>query len=391
MPDPDGPAPRRGDGVRAILPALRDQASVRRQAAVQPSTLRGRPCHHFTLSSVPHRHDRGYSSVGTSVGTGPERSHPARRPVSAFSAPTHNRADILPRVYQSLLRQSFQSFEWLVIDNASSDDTTEVVAGLGRSAPFPIRYLHNAENIGFHGSWKRALDESQGEFFLYVRSADEILPIALERLKWHWDSIPDEQRGRYSAVSGLATDEHGKLHGTRFPKDVFDSDSLEIRYRYKVEGEKFGFQRTDVLREVGIPDIPRFIGSIPPSIVWRAIARQYRTRYVNEVLRIYWQDQPVTLSRPREPWVNAPGRLLSAADTLDHDLGWLHLAPIAIFRDAVAFVTSSLHVGRASRASGNSSRACSRACCGSQRCRQEPSSTWPRPNGPSWRDICPSP
>ena len=54
----------------------------------------------------------------------------------------------------------------------------------------------------------------------------------------------------------------------------------------------------------------------------------------------------MTLSRPREPWVNAPGRLLSAADTLDHDLGWLHLAPIAIFRDAVAFVTSSLHVGR---------------------------------------------
>ena len=283
---------------------------------------------------------------GASVGTGPERSPPARRPVFSIFTPTHNRADILPRVYQSLLGQSFQSFEWLVIDNASSDDTTEVVAGWASSAPFPIRYLHNAENIGFHGSWKRALDESQGEFFLYVRSADEILPIALERLKWHWDSIPDEQRGRYSAVSGLAIDEHGKLHGTRFPKDVFDSDSLEIRYRYKVEGEKFGFQRTDVLREVGIPDIPGFIGSIPPSIVWRAIARQYRTRYVNEVLRIYWQDQPVTLSRPREPWVNAPGRLLSAADTLDHDLGWLHLAPIAIFRDAVAFVTSSLHVGR---------------------------------------------
>ena len=237
LPDPDGPSPRRGDGVRAILPALRDQASVRRQAAVRAldaSRAAMSPFHAVQCSTPPR--SRVFEC----------REHPLARalsdhirrgdPSSAFSAPTHNRADILPRVYQSLLRQSFQSFEWLVIDNASSDDTTEVVAGWARSAPFPIRYLHNAENIGFHGSWKRALDESQGEFFLYVRSADEILPIALERLKWHWDSIPDEQRGRYSAVSGLATDEHGKLHGTRFPKDVFDSDSLEIRYRYKVEG-----------------------------------------------------------------------------------------------------------------------------------------------------------
>lgn len=260
--------------------------------------------------------------------------------------PAYNRAKVLPRVYGSLVRQTLQDFEWLVVDNASDDDTPDVVSRWQSSSSFPIRYLRNETNIGFNGSWKRALEAARGELFIYLRSADELTATALERLKWHWDSIPDDRRPGFSAVTGLAVDEHGTVHGTLFPRDVIDSDSLEIRYRFRVEGEKFGFQRTDVLRQVGIPDLAGFTGSIPPSIVWRAIARRYRTRYVNEVFRIYWQDQEFTLSQPREPWTNAPGRLLSAEDTLDHDLSWLTAAPLAIYRDAIAFVTSSFHVGR---------------------------------------------
>ena len=130
--------------------------------------------------------------------------------------------------------QTFRDFEWLVVDNASTDDTAEIVAGWLAAGEVPMRYLRNEVNIGRQGSWSRAIREARGELFTEVRSADGLVPQALERLHFHWMSIPDDERAGFSAVSALAMDEHGDIIGTRFPEDVFDSDSLEIRYRYKV-------------------------------------------------------------------------------------------------------------------------------------------------------------
>ena len=181
---------------------------------------------------------------------------------------------------------------------------------------------------------------------LEVRSADGLVPQALERLSFHWDSIPDAERPGFSAVSALAMDEHGEIIGTRFPADVFDSDSIEIRYRYKVKGDKWGFQRTAVMRAQQIPEIPGYTGSIAEAVTWRAIARRYRTRYVNEPLRVYWQDQTTSLTRPAIGWTNAPGRVLEAEDRLNNDLRWLPVVPVTFARDAVAITTSGLHSGR---------------------------------------------
>ena len=41
--------------------------------------------------------------------------------------PTHNRVDLLPRVYDCLLKQTFKDFKWLIIANESNDGTTELV------------------------------------------------------------------------------------------------------------------------------------------------------------------------------------------------------------------------------------------------------------------------
>jgi glycosyltransferase involved in cell wall biosynthesis len=260
--------------------------------------------------------------------------------------PTYNRGGVLHRVYESLRDQTYRDFEWLIVDNASTDDTATTVEGWVAAGDVPIRYLRNEVNIGRQGSWRRAIREARGELFTEVRSADGLVPQALERLSFHWDSIPDAERPGFSAVSALAMDEHGEIIGTRFPADVFDSDSIEIRYRYKVKGDKWGFQRTSVMRAQPIPEIPGYTGSIAEAVTWRAIARRYRTRYVNEPLRIYWQDQTTSLTRPAIGWTNAPGRVLEAEDRLNNDLRWLPVVPVTFARDAVAITTSGLHSGR---------------------------------------------
>lgn len=127
--------------------------------------------------------------------------------------------------------------------------------------------------------------EAHGELFLSLDSDDSCVPEALERLWHHWCSIPEEKRAEFSAVTCLCQDEEGRIVGDPFPAPVVDSDSLEMRHRYKVWGEKWGFHRTEVLRRFPFPeDVP---GHVPEDVVWMAIARRYRTRYVNEALRVY--------------------------------------------------------------------------------------------------------
>src|SRR6266705_680676 len=141
--------------------------------------------------------------------------------------PTYNHAYTLHRVYESLCVQTYRNFEWLVVDDGSSDDTRKLIDTWEQQARFPLRYIYQP-NQGKHVAFNRGVREARGELFLCLDSDDGCVPKALERLKYHWDQIPFSQRHRFSAVTALCIDELGGLHGSRFPQDITDSDSLEI-------------------------------------------------------------------------------------------------------------------------------------------------------------------
>ncbi len=255
---------------------------------------------------------------------------------------THNRGHTLHRPYDSLRAQTFRDFEWIVIDNESTDGTPELMERLSAEADFPVRYLYQ-QNIGHHGSVNRAVREARGQLFVILDSDDACVPEALERFKAHWDAIPLADRERYSAVTGLCRDEHGTELGERFPFDPTDSNATEIRYRYDVTGEKWGFQRTDVMREFPYPTIPGYTGMMAGRIVWGAIGRRYVTRYINEYLGIVTEDQPDTLTKGApDPRRDAPGERLEAWDLIEHDLHYFRYAPVAYYLKATKFVRSAL-------------------------------------------------
>ncbi len=251
---------------------------------------------------------------------------------------------MLHRVHDSLVSQTFRDFEWLIVDNSSSDGTGELVAGWQAHSGFPIRYIVQ-ENAGVHASWNRGVAEANGELLLEIRSADTFSADALERFDALWRDIPEGERQAYSGVSVNCVDEHGRLIGTEFPQDIMDSDSSEIRFRYKVQGEKWGFQRMDVMRQFPMPIVDGYTAYVPEAIVWRAIGRQYRTRYVNERLRVYWQDQTNGVSvSPFES--RAIGGLLESEALLNEDLRWFRYDPMAFVRKAAKYSRSAFHVGR---------------------------------------------
>lgn len=258
--------------------------------------------------------------------------------------PTLNRGHVLHRVYDSLRAQTFTDFEWLVIDNGSTDDTADLIEGWRAEAAFPIRYIVQ-ENRGVHVSWNRASAEARGELLLFIRSADVVVATALERFNALWRSIPDDQRAGYSGVTVNCVDKEGRLIGTEFPEPVLDSNSSEIRFRYKVKGEKWGFQRVDIMRDHPLPVIEGYRGYMPEAIVWRAIGREFRTRFVNERLRIYWQDQSSSISGSRIQ-DRALGGLLESEALLNNDMRWFRYDPFEFLRKGAKYSRCAFHVGR---------------------------------------------
>lgn len=262
--------------------------------------------------------------------------------------PTYNRAYTLHRVYESLKVQTFRSFEWLVIDEGSKDNTREMVAQWQRKADFPIRYF--CQRGGQHVAHNLALREARGEFFLQFDSDDECVPQALERFKYHWDSIPEDQRGQFAGVAALSLDQYGKLHGDKFPSDVVDSSWLEvIEFKYKIRGSKWLLLRTDILRQFPFPVIEGYRGYVPHGIVYDAIGQRFKTRFVNEPLHKYWLHEigrSDEVSSPHPPSKHAAGLALWHQFVLNRNISWFRYAPRVFVRAAVHYARFSWHAGK---------------------------------------------
>ena len=228
--------------------------------------------------------------------------HNFRYPFSVFTA-TYNRAHLLPRVCECLAKQTFKDFEWLIVDDGSTDNTREVVAEISRKVSFPVRYVAKP-NGGKPSAVNRGAQESQGFLIPILDSDDWYTPDALERFWHHWRNIPENLQPGFVGVTALCCYPSGELIGDRFPQEVFDCDFIDLRYKYKVTGEKGGCVRTDVLRQYPYPEtLGKYVSE---SLVWNRIAQKYKTRFVNDVLTIKeFQPGGITLD----------GRYIQARDT----------------------------------------------------------------------------
>ena len=198
--------------------------------------------------------------------------------------PTYNRAHTLERVHRSLLAQTCRDFEWLIVDDGSTDHTAELVRSWIEEARISIRYFQQS-NSGKHVAFNRAVRQARGELFVSLDSDDACGPVALERLGAHWASVPPSRREAYAGMLSLGMDLSGNIIGSRFPTGIDDCSTIELSRRFKVIGDKWLCYRTELLRQFPFPE---FSGEkfVPEALVWNRIGKNWVTRFVDEALLI---------------------------------------------------------------------------------------------------------
>ncbi len=211
--------------------------------------------------------------------------------------PTYNRAHLLPRVYESLCKQTFRDFEWVIVDDGSVDDTKSLSLTLipEHSSPtrslsrregtfFPIRYFRQ-ENGGKHRAINRGVKEARGELFLILDSDDTLPERSLELINHYYQQIKDD--ASFGGVCGYMAHHDGTMIGHGCDVPVLDTNSIDLRYKYHVVGDMLEVFRTAVLREIPFPDIEgeKFV---PEALVWNRIACKYKLRVFHEV--VYYRD-----------------------------------------------------------------------------------------------------
>lgn len=203
--------------------------------------------------------------------------------------PAYNRAHTLPRLFECIKNLTYKNFEWIIIDDGSSDNTKDVVNGFIKDAPeLDIIYKYQT-NHGKHIATNAASAIATGDFFITIDSDDTFKPEALSVFIKEWKKIDDAEKHKYKGISCRTCDVDGKLNGGHLPSEHLDCTELDLRFKYKVEGELWGMTRMDVIREFPYPEIEG-LHFYPENIHWNEVGRKYITRFIDEPLRYYIND-----------------------------------------------------------------------------------------------------
>jgi glycosyltransferase involved in cell wall biosynthesis len=255
--------------------------------------------------------------------------------------PTYNRAHTLHRVFNSLKQQTFTDFEWLIVDDGSTDETATIVEKYKKTATFPIHYFYQP-NQGKHIAFNKGVQEAKGAFFLTFDSDDACIPTALAIYQAHWDAIEDKKS--FCGVTARCIHQDGHPLSKKALPPILDVNSIDLRYKYGISEEMWGFTRTDILREFPFPeDIKN--SWVPENIVWSEVGRRYKTRFIDVPIRIYYTNEAhgsvVTANRISRK-TNDAGRILYYAYAINNELHYFFDAPILVSKLFIQYIRVSL-------------------------------------------------
>ncbi len=140
-----------------------------------------------------------------------------QKPFVSLITPVFNRREELQRCFASVKKQTYSDFEYIVVNDGSTENIDDVVERFMEEADVPVMYIKK-ENGGVHTARNMGVKHTRGEMIHFLDSDDEELENGLEVLVRVWEQLPNKEA--YAEIKARCLDQNGDLDGAAFPDDI---------------------------------------------------------------------------------------------------------------------------------------------------------------------------
>ncbi|HIF9162899.1 TPA: glycosyltransferase family A protein [Photobacterium damselae] len=257
--------------------------------------------------------------------------------------PTFNRAEHLSKCYQSLLKQHYNNFEWLIVDDGSIDNTKEVVDGFIAENLISIRYIYQ-ENAGKQAAWNNAVLNARGEYFIGVDSDDALID---DSLALFFDKyIPMIENANdiigIRALSKRASSQ--KADSTYAIDSEYMIDSWFAEFGSRIFGERIDIFKTDIIKEYLYP-VDNNMKFVPEIWIYSNVSKKYNFLYVNKFLGIFFDEHGDNRLSRSSLEKNAKGHLIARSAMLKNiPVRYFLSNPIGLAKTVIRWLQCSYFV-----------------------------------------------
>lgn len=217
--------------------------------------------------------------------------------------PTFNRSSNLNFCYESLVKQTCKNFNWIIVDDGSTDDTKEVVDKFCEENLIDIKYFYK-KNGGKHTALNLAVDKTNSELVM-VLDSDDILTSDAVKTILEYHRKYKNNNSNICGYSFLRVDMNGQIIG-KFGKELEEIDDfINMRINKKITGDKCEVFYTKILKEYPFPifENEKFLGE---NVIWMKLALKYRMVFINiPIYKCEYLDGGLTKSG-RKLRINCP-------------------------------------------------------------------------------------
>lgn len=215
--------------------------------------------------------------------------------------PTHNRAHLIPKLYETLKNQTCKDFVWLVVDDGSTDNTKEIIESFQRDNFIDIHY-HFIPNGYLHLAESYSAKVVNSEYLVRIDDDDWLMDNCLEVFKNEWEKIRAEGINDIVEIRALAVKSDGTIAGSFQPKinqAPIDTTYIERNFNSNTRLENIGCRRVDVWKQL-FRDEGKWLYDkvtyISDSLFWCRLSMIGRTRYIFVPLRFY-NDTDISITK----------------------------------------------------------------------------------------------
>lgn len=195
--------------------------------------------------------------------------------------PAYNKGKTIERTYQSLLNQTVFDFEWVLINDGSTDDTLDIIKTF-QTDKFPIRFT-DKQNEGLNRTFNLGVKQAHGDLILRLDPDDYLTEDAVEKVL-QYKKILDTNPHLCSIVF-LTKFSTGEIVGYHPYTELHQTNFTDYRIIDKAKGDRLEVVKREVFLEFPMPEIQGEKFCLE-SYMWQQIAEKYDAIYVPEAIYI---------------------------------------------------------------------------------------------------------